>query len=183
MKKAVLFLADGHEEVEAMTPLDLLRRAGVQVTTASVEGRKTVTGAHQIRIEADALIEEVDLDAADALILPGGMPGTKHEQNCEILRKAVVKAFREGRIVAAICAAPSIFGDLGIVKGKKVTSYPGFEEVLSDATYLTDRVVSDGNMITSRGMGTAFDFGLTLVEKLTDRETVEKLADGTMYTA
>lgn len=180
MSKAYLFLADGHEEIEALTQVDLLRRAGIETVMVSIEGRTEVTGSHGISVKADALLEEICEDA-DCYILPGGMPGTKRLDACTKLTDMVRRAFEEGKLVAAICAAPSVFGHMGIADGRKVTSYPGFEADLPNSEYVTERVVVDGNMVTSRGMGTAFDMGLTLVTLLKDRDTADKLAAGTMY--
>ena len=133
MKKVSSFLAPGFEEVEALTPIDLLRRAGAQVTTVSVQAEKAVTGSHQITVEADTLFEDMDFEDQDLLILPGGQPGTNNLKACQKLRSLLADADKKGKLLAAICAAPTVFGDMGLLKGKKATCYPGCEEGLVEA--------------------------------------------------
>ncbi len=177
-----LFLADGFEEIEALTPVDILRRSGKDITTVGVSG-KTVTGAHGITVTADVTINGVspDPDNVDMLILPGGMPGTKNLGSCEKLNSLLRNAFSAGKYIAAICAAPSIPGQLGLLEGKRATCYPGFEKYLSGAVCTEDRVVVDGNMITSRGMGTALDFALTLVSLLDSKEEADRISSSVIY--
>lgn len=180
-KKAVVFLADGFEEIEGLTVVDLLRRAGVLVTTVSVTGQSLVHGAHGIDVQADRLFEEVSCEEQDLLVLPGGMPGTLHLEQHEGLRKVLEKAWDSQQLLAAICAAPSVFGKLGFLKGKKATSYPGFEEALEGAEYLTEEVVQDGRIITSRGLGTAIPFALVLIQNLFDEEKAKEIQESIIY--
>lgn len=170
MKKCIIFLAEGFEEVEALTPVDLLRRVKLEVQTVSVDNTDYVTGSHGICIKADCKLKDFNKNEAGILILPGGMPGTNHllenETLCELLREFHEKNKR----IAAICAAPMILGKLGLLEGKKATCYPGYEEDLKGAAYVKEEVVTDGNITTSRGMGTAVAFGLELV-RILDSET------------
>lgn len=181
MKKVSVFFADGCEEIEALTVVDILRRAGVHVDIVSVTGKKEIIGAHQIGIETDTVFEEMDFTATDLLVLPGGMPGTlrlrEHEGLCELLRTYD----KENKYVAAICAAPSVLGELGILKGKRACCYPSFEEKLTGADVKMDPVVWDGHVITSRGMGTAISFALKLTEVLCGNEKAEEVRQSILY--
>ena len=182
MKKQVcVFLADGFEEIEGLTVVDLLRRAEVEVTTVSITGSLTVHGAHGIDVMADKTFEEMSFAGQDMLVLPGGMPGTVNLGAHEGVKEELEKAFAEGKILAAICAAPSVLGKYGYLAGKKATSYPGFEPQLIGAEYVYDPVVADGNVITSRGMGTAIPFSLKLIEQLVDAETAERIGKAIIY--
>lgn len=181
MKKVSIFLAPGFEEVEALTPIDLLRRAGAQVTIVSVQAEKAVTGSHRITVEADALFEDMDFEEQDMLILPGGQPGTNNLKACQKLRELLAEADKKGKLLAAICAAPTVFGDMGLLKGKKATCYPGCEEGLAGADCLTERVVVDGNLTTSRGVGTAIPFALSLIEQLFGKEKSEEIRKSIIY--
>lgn len=180
MKKAYAFLATGFEEVEALAVIDILIRAGVEVTTVSISDDKLVMGAHNIGIMADALYADIKNSDADLYFLPGGLGGTNnlgaHEDLCNLL----VEKFKEGRHISAVCAAPSVLGKLGILNGKRATCYPGFEEYLEGATVLTSdrsvRVVTDGNVTTSRGMGTSIELGLELSAILVGKEVADNLA-------
>ena len=158
MAKVCVFTADGFEEIEGLTVVDLLRRAGAEVLMVSVGEGLTVRGSHDIELKADVLFEEAEYGDADILVLPGGMPGTlnlrNHEKLCALLKEFAAK----DKKIAAICAAPMILGELGILKGKRATCYPGFEEKLFGAEVCTERVVRDGNLTTSRGLGTAISF-------------------------
>ena len=166
MAKVYAFLADGLEEVECLAVVDVLRRSGVEVTLVSVTGDRKVTGSHGIELGTDALFEDVNPDVADVLFLPGGMPGTNNLKAHMGLRAAVECANKQGRRIAAICAAPSILGSMGLLKGRTATCYPGFEEKLEGALVFTDPVVKDGNITTSRGLGTAIPFALELISQL-----------------
>lgn len=181
MKKVSVFFADGCEEIEALTVVDVLRRAGIHVDMVSVTGTKRITGAHQIRIETDIVFEEMDFTGTNLLVLPGGMPGTlrlrEHEGLCELLRTYD----KENKYVAAICAAPSVLGELGILKGKRACCYPSFEEKLTGADVKMDPVVWDGHVITSRGMGTAISFALKLIEVLCGNEKAEEVRQSILY--
>lgn len=181
MKKAVIFLADGCEMVEALTPVDLLRRAGADVVTMSVGEKEYITSSHQVEIRADKKFDAAEAKAADVVILPGGMPGTKHLRAHEGVCNVVKERFAEGKYIAAICAAPSVFGQLGLLKGKKAVCYPSFEEQLEGAQVLTDEVVTDKNVITSRGMGTAIPFGLAVVEALFDKKKADEIAKSVIF--
>ena len=180
MRSVYVFCADGFEEVEGLTAVDLLRRAGVSVTMVSIMGRTKITGARNISVNTDILIEDIK-EEADMLVLPGGMPGVTNLIANEKVKNLVCGQYEAGRYVAAICAAPTAFGAFGILKDKKATCYPGMEAGLHCAEVLYDSVVTDGKVITSRGMGTAIDFGLKLVEILTDQDTSEKLAAAIVY--
>lgn len=178
MKKVNIYLADGFEEIEAVTVLDVIRRAGMAATAVSITGRKEVKGAHGIIVTADELFEKSDHNTADLLVLPGGMPGTRHLGEHEGLRRVLLEHVRKGKLIGAICAAPSVIGKLGLLDGRKAVCYPGFEEALKGAEVGEDTVVRDGAFITSRGPGTAIYFALKLVEALVDEETVEELKEG-----
>ncbi len=168
-------LADGFEEIEAVTIIDVLRRAGIDVKTVSVADGKAVRGAHDIPVGADLLFREANYDSCEMIVLPGGMPGTTNLAAHEGLTDQLRTFARKGKWLAAICAAPSILGDLNLVEGRHVTSYPGYEEHMTGAEYRDDRVVRDGNFITSRGPGTALEFSLELVSVLKEDQTVRSL--------
>lgn len=161
-----VFLADGFEEIEALTVVDILRRCSLPVTTVSIMGRPQLTGSHNIPVVADCLLEEIDPAEGEAFVLPGGLPGSDYLQNSAALGQLLQTVFAEGKLVAAICAAPKVLGALGLTEGRHATSYPGYEKALTGAVYCTDRVVRDGNLITSRGAGTAADFAFALAAAL-----------------
>ena len=167
MKKVYILFADGFEEVEAITPVDLLRRAGIDVKMVSVTGNETVTGSHGISFKTDMLYNSEVLDG-DMLVLPGGMPGTTHLKESEAVKEAVDHYHKNGKYLAAICAAPTVFGEMGLLNGKMATCYPGLESGLLGAMWPGDSypVVVDGQFITSRGVGTAISFALKLIEIL-----------------
>jgi 4-methyl-5(b-hydroxyethyl)-thiazole monophosphate biosynthesis len=171
-----LFLADGFEEIEAIAPIDILRRANINIQTVSISGTKEVTGAHGIIIHADRLFTEIDLVHNDMLILPGGMPGTKNLDAHQALKALLAKQFEKGGKIAAICAAPSILGKMGLLEGKEATCYPGFEDALSGATISLEKVVMDKNIITAKGAGVAVEFALKLVEELDCKSEAERIA-------
>ena len=169
-----LFLANGFEEIEALAPLDLLRRAGLEVTTVGIGGDRIV-GSHGITVEAD-IPEGLFADAApDMIILPGGMPGSRHLDESRTVDAALKAAARRGAYIAAICAAPMVLGHRGLLEGKRAICFPGFEKELEGATIATERVVRDGNIITAAGMGVALDFGLALVAALKGEEVASNL--------
>lgn len=182
MSRALVFLADGFEEIEGLTVVDLLRRAGIETQTVSVTGSREITGSHKIPVRADILFEDADVSAAELYVLPGGMPGTKRLAAHESLGKLLLDAAASGKKVAAICAAPSVLGGLGILKGKRAACYPGFEDQLTGAEVSMEQVVVSGNIITSRGMGTAVPFGLELVAQMKDRAAADELAERIVYT-
>ena len=171
----LLHLAQGFEEIEAVTILDILRRGGVQVMAVSMTGDKTVRGAHDISVEADISFKEADYARCDMIVLPGGMPGTKNLLKDENLMSKIKEFNKQGKYLAAICAAPMVFGAAGILNGKKATIYPGMEEYLKNAKLTTEKVVVDGKIITSRGPGTAIEFALAIVEILEGAQVSEKL--------
>ena len=181
MAKVYVFMADGCEEIEALTPVDLLRRAGVEVRMVSVMGRKDVCGAHKIIFEADLLFEETDFSDGDVFMLPGGMPGTMNLGVDVAVTGALKQMNRDGKIVAAICAAPSVLGKCGILEGKKATCYPGFEDKLIGAEIVNKAVVTDGNVITSRGLGTSMEFGFELIKKLISEEKAEEVREQIVF--
>ncbi len=170
-----LFLANGFEEIEALTPLDVLRRAGVKVTTVGVGG-DSILGAHGIRVQAD-IPDTMYRDAApDMIILPGGMPGSANLDQSRVVDATLRSASRNGAYLCAICAAPMVLGKRGYLQGKRAVCYPGFEQHLEGATVTDARVECDGRIITAKGMGAALEFGLCLVEALCGKETAEQIA-------
>lgn len=181
MAKVYVFLANGFEEVEALTVVDILRRAGVCVTIVSVTGEMTVEGSHKIKIIADSIFEENNYLDADCLFLPGGMPGTRNLSMHEGLLALLKEHYTKGKNIAAICAAPSVFGQLGFLAGRRATCYPGFEDKLTGASFVTEAVVKDGNVFTGRGMGTAIELGLALVAEFESEETADKISKGIIY--
>lgn len=181
MAMVYAFLAEGLEEVECLATADVLVRAGVKVKLVSITGKREVKGSHGFSIRANALLSEVDPDQADVLFLPGGMPGTKNLAACKPLCDALVKANEEGRHLAAICAAPSVLGELGILRDKKATCYPGFEDSLIGAKLTGAGVVTDGNVTTARGLGYALDLGIELASLLTDRTIALHVKDAIQY--
>lgn len=181
MSKVNIFLADGFEEVEALTVVDLLRREGIQVDMISISGKREVEGSHGITVLADKLFEEAM--EADAIVLPGGMPGTIHLKEHAGLASMIRAYVAADKLLAAICAAPTVYGEMGLLQGKRATCYPGMENGLLGAEKSSDMVVVDGNFVTSRGMGTAIEFGLVLVSILKNKETARELASKIVYTS
>lgn len=181
MKKISIFLAEGFEEVEALTQVDLLRRAGAQVTMVSIGDRLEVAGSHGIIVTADKKFADMDFSDADLLVLPGGMPGTLHLKEYAPLLELLKEFDEKGKKIAAICAAPTVLGAAGLLKGRKATCYPGCEDGLTGAEVLTDRVVIDGNITTSRGVGTAIPFGLSLIAQLYDQAKSDEIRDSIVY--
>ena len=180
-KKVCVFLADGFEEIEGLTVVDLLRRAQIEVTMVSITGKMTVHGAHGIDVQADELFENMNYEEQDMLVLPGGMPGTIHLGEHRGLEKLLREFYKKERYIAAICAAPSVFGKYGFLQGRKATSYPGFEKELVGAKCVTDAVAVSDFVITSRGMGTAIEFSLALIEQLLNKEKAEQIAEAIIY--
>lgn len=174
--KVLLHLADGFEEIEALSVVDILRRADIAIETVSINGKREVLGAHDIVVAADQLFEEADYSGAAMLVLPGGSLGTDNLIKHEGLKKELLEAAKEGKWLAAICAAPTVLGALGLLQGKSATCYPGHENMLTGAdTSLAASVICDGKIITSRGPGTSFDFALKLVEVLKNKKTAAEL--------
>ena len=168
MSKIGIFMADGCEEIEGLTVVDIVRRAGLDIETISINGKKNVTSSHKVTFETDTTKEEADYDSYDAIVLPGGMPGTLNLGADTTVTKTIREFAAKGKLVAAICAAPSVLGENHILEGKRATCHPGFEEKLLGAEWSEQPVVVDGNVITSRGMGTAIAFGLEIVRYFTD---------------
>lgn len=173
MKNICIFMANGFEEIEALTVVDICRRADIKIITVSIAGHRQLLGAHAIAIHADEVYDNVDFSQMDGIVLPGGMPGTRYLQDDEHVVECVKKFADEGRLVAAICAAPSILGNAGVLDGKNATVYPGFET--PDVNWTGEAVEKDGNIITGKGPGVAAEFALALVEYLEGKEKADKL--------
>ena len=174
-----VFLAPGFEESEAICPIDILKRAELDVVTVSISDDREVTGAHGITFKADITLSQLPPCHPEAVVLPGGMPGTKNLDACEELKKLILSAKEDGALVCAICAAPMILGKMGLLEGKKATCYPGFEEYLTGAT-VAGRVRVDGKIITACGMGAAIEFGLAIVEELKGKALAQKIKDAVL---
>ncbi|MEM5948838.1 DJ-1 family glyoxalase III [Spirochaetia bacterium 38H-sp] len=180
MKKAVICLAEGFEDVEAVMPIDLLRRAGVSVTVAGVTGWEIVS-SRGLRLVADALLADLVPGDADALILPGGMPGASNLAASSDVTAWIKACIAQDKIVAAICASPAVvLGKAGVLKGKRFTCYPGNEKDVTDGIFVTEPVVIDGNIVTSRGVGTADAFALELIRLLAGKDMRDKVAKATL---
>lgn len=181
MSKIAVFFGEGFEEIEALTVVDMCRRAGIEVDMVSITGKDTVTGAHKISVGMDKQFEDVDFASFDMIVLPGGMPGTRNLEAHVGLMEQVDAFYQAGKYIAAICAAPSIFGHRGILNGRKACCFPGFEKDLEGAEVTTDNVTKDGNVITSRGMGTAMDFALTIVTLFCGEEVAAEKSKSIIY--
>ncbi len=181
MAKVYIFMANGFEEIEGLTVVDLLRRANIEIVMVSITEDLYVTGSHQIMVKTDVLFESVDFSDGDMLVLPGGMPGTKYLAEHVGLDELLKKFQGKGKKLAAVCAAPSVLGSKGLLKGKNATCYPGFEDALLGAHVKNDVVVMDGNIITSRGMGTAIDFSLAIIKSISGEAEAEKIANAIQY--
>lgn len=175
-KKIAVHLADGFEEIEAISIIDVLRRADLTVLVISVTGKLEVTGAHQLKVVADKLFEEVNYEEVSVIVLPGGMPGAANLDAHKGLKAQITKFNNENKPLAAICAAPLVYGNLGILNGKQAVCYPGFEKYLKGAEILNNPVAESGNVITGRGPGAAMEFALKLVEKHVSAEKAKTLA-------
>ena len=182
MKTMYVFLADGFEEIEALAPVDVMRRAGLSVTTVSVTGNLVVQGAHGIPVVADAAFDELDYADAALLFLPGGLPGAPNlEAHAGLGKLLVTKAGEEGVVVSAICAAPLVLGGLGLLQGKQATCYPGFENTMKGAIYTADKVTVDGNIFTACGPGAAWELGFTFVEHFCGADKANELRQGMQF--
>ena len=177
-----VFLADGFEEIEALAPIDVMRRAGLSVTTVSVTDSLTVTGAHGIPVVADTPFAQCDYADAALLFLPGGLPGATnlqaHTGLCQLL---TAKASQPDVIISAICAAPLVLGDLGLLQGKKATCYPGFEDTMQGAHYTAAKVTVDGHIFTACGPGAAWELGFTFVEHFCGADKADALRSGMQF--
>ncbi len=182
MAKVYAMIANGTEEVECLAVVDILRRSGIETVLVSVHDTCDVVSSHNIRIQADAKIADVDLSDGDAIFLPGGLPGSENLSSCEPLIEAISQALGSGRRVAAICAAPGVvLGRHGFLAGKTATCYPGFEKEFRGAEHTMQGVVTDGSVTTARGLGFAIDLGLELVKLLCGEEISEKIKKAIQY--
>ena len=181
MARVLAFLAEGFEDVEALAVIDLLRRARVETDIVSITNSKEVLSSHKIIMHADKTFEDADFDKAELIFLPGGGLGTENLYACDKLKEKILEFDKEGKKLSAICAAPSVFGRMGLLERKKATCYPGFEEKLLGATPTGERVVVDGNYITSKGMGTAIDLGLELIKIMVSEEKSVEIAKQVQY--
>ena len=181
MSKVAVFFGTGFEEIEALTVVDILRRADIETDMVSIMGEKSVTGSHRITVEMDKLLVEIDFDHVDMIVLPGGLAGTNNLEACEPLMQQVDRFVANGKVVAAICAAPRILGHRGHLKGKKACSYPSFEGHLEGAEVLHQPADIDGNIVTGRGMGASVPFGLAILEKLKGKEAAQQMAEKIVF--
>ena len=175
-----VFLANGFEECEALAPIDILRRAGFDLKTVGVNG-KTAIGSHNIPIICDITTDEITFENLEAVILPGGMPGTLNLENDKTVQAAIDYANENGLLIGAICAAPSVLGHKGLLNGKNATCFPGFEKDLLGANVTGEAVVCDSNIITAKGAGVAFNFGFELLNYLKDEKTADDLKIQMMF--
>lgn len=180
-KKVLVILAEGFEETEALTPVDLLKRAGALVTIAGLNSI-SIKSSHGIHIVCDITLDSASLDAYDAIVLPGGMPGASNLAASDAVTSRVLNVFSKGGLIAAICASPAVvLGPIGVLEGKKAVCYPGCESYSPDTQFLSMHVCRDGNLITARGAGCAFEFGLEIVCYLYGREKADNLALSMVY--
>ena len=182
MSRVLLFLADGFEEVEALTVVDLMRRADIDIKTVSISDSKKVIGRSRIAVEADIMQKDADFEGAEMLVLPGGQPGTTYLSRDKHLGKELKKFSAEGKKIAAICAAPTVFGGLGLLDRRRATCYPGCETMLGGAQVVLDEeVVVDDNITTSRGAGTAIPFALELIRQMAGQDMADKVRQGIVF--
>lgn len=183
MKTIFVFLATGFEEIEALTPVDVLKRAGLSVQTVSVMDEQIVVGAHGVPVVADKMFEEIVSEDAEMILLPGGLPGATNLDEHQGLGRLIMSFAEAGKPLAAICAAPLVLGKRGLLVGKKATCYPGFESYLEGAEYTANLVEVDGNFITGKGPGAAMEFAFAIVEKYCGIDKVQELKQGMMIEA
>lgn len=179
-KRALIILADGFEEIEAITPIDLMRRAEIEVTIAGL-GKKEITGAHGITIPCDTTVAEIHLQPFHAVILPGGNPGTTNLLNSDQVLEIVRSNFRENSLTAAICAAPQILDKTGVLNGKSFTCYPGVETNITHGTFKNDPVIVDGNCITARSAGNSVQFGLEIITALVGKSVSDQVKEKIVF--
>ncbi len=177
MKKIAVHLAEGFEEIEAVSIIDVLRRADFDVEVVSISDNPEVTGSHQIKITADRIFKDIDYKEVEMIVLPGGMPGANNLNAHQGLRQQIKKFYKENKPIGAICAAPIVLGDMGILKNKTATCYPGYEDRLTGANTTGASVEQDNNIITGRGAGVAIQFALKIVEFFKDKQQAENLAE------
>lgn len=178
MKNIYVFLGEGFETIEALTAVDVLRRGGADVKTVSIMEDIRVLSSHNVEVKADIMLEEADLDNSDMMVLPGGLGGTNNIKANKKLVSALKAQAEAGKYVCAICAAPSALGINGILKGKKATVYPGFEEEMVECNVTGKNVVKDGNIITGKGPGMAVEFAFALLEEAKGKEAVKQVRSG-----
>lgn len=183
MKKVAVFFAEGFEEIEALTVVDLLRRAKITTDMVSITGTKQVCSSHKVRVEMDRLFHEINADEYDMMVLPGGLPGTTNLEACEPLMQMLDDFYEKGKMIGAICAAPSIFGHRGYLKGRRACCYPGYEKDLLEAEVVYEEAVKSDHVITSRGMGCSCAFGLKIIETLLSKEERDALEKRIIYKA
>ncbi len=183
MKKIAVHLAPGFEEVEAITIIDVLRRAEFDVLTVSITEDNKVTGAHDVPVIADKLFEEINYSEIDMIILPGGMPGSKNLDQHDGLKKQILSFKAADKPMGAICAAPMVLGHLNVLDGKNAVCYPGFEKELYGADVVSEPAVIDGKIVTGRGVGAALHFSLKVVELLDSKAKADKLANAMLVPA
>lgn len=181
MKTICIFLAEGFEISEAMLPLDILRRGGLDVRTVSVTGNKTVTSSHGVAVVADTLFEEINEEDIEMIVLPGGLPGATNLDEHAGLDKLIMNFAAQSKPMAAICAAPLVYGKRGLLKGKKATCYPGFDKFLEGAEYTGNIVEVSGNFILGKGPAAAAPFGFAILEKLVGVEKVNEIKKGMLF--
>ena len=169
-----VFFANGYEEIEALTVVDLTRRAGIETWMVSITDEKAVTGSHSITVSMDKTLAEVDFEQVDMIVLPGGMPGTLNLEACEPLMEKVKEFDKAGKYISAICAAPTVFGHLGLLNGKKACCYPSMEDGLVGAEVTYESTAMADHILTSRGMGTAIDFALQIIACFCGKEKAEE---------
>ena len=181
MAKVYEFIANGTEEIEALTVVDVLRRAGADIKTVSITGSNKAVLSHGVKIECDTTIEQADLSDADMLLLPGGLPGATNLNEHDGVRKAMLNQYNSGKKVGAICAAPLVLGSLGILNGKKATCYPGFEDQMTGAEYTADVYTVDGNIITGCGPAATLPYSYAILEMLGYTNEAKALREGMMF--
>lgn len=181
MAKVYEFLANGFEDIEALGPVDVLRRGGLDVKTVSVSGDLMVSSAHGVQVKADMLFEDVNFDDADLLLIPGGMPGAKNIDEHDGVRRALVAHAANEKLIGAICAGPMVLGHLGLLRGKKATCYPGFEDQLDGAVFTAAPFTIDGNIITGKGPGATLAYAYALLGQFKGERVVEEMKKGMMY--
>ena len=177
----MIFLAEGFEESEALLPLDILRRGGLDAITVSVTSDRIVKSSHGVQVVADALISEISAEDVQMIILPGGLPGATNLDECQYLDKMIMDFASKGKSLAAICAAPMVYGKRGLLKGKKATCYPGFDKYLDGAEYTGALVECVDNFILGKGPAAAAEFGFAILEKLAGREKANEVRKGMLY--
>ncbi len=181
MAQVLIFLAPGYEEVEMLTVVDLLRRSSIEIDMVSVTDSLEVTSSHNVTIKADVLLKDADFNSAQMIVLPGGIPGTPNLLACKPLTDQIKKYAKEGKWLSAICAAPTIYGELGVYQGCKATCYPDFAEKLKDAVYVKQPVVVDGIFTTSRGAGTTIEFAAAIIERFKDKQAADTILQKIIY--